>query len=117
MAHKRVCGTCGGKVHLVSAKDTIDHPARDERGRYIYDRKLDRATGQMMDVQVMITHPIRGLGTWHCENNCKDRQIKVKRFVGAGKEEERLGNGEKYTVNDSFIREVPVTRHIPVVFA
>ncbi len=68
----RKCGNCGGKVYLVVKTDTIEHPARDNRGREIFEMKQDKVTGQWFEKQVMVSWPIRGLGTWHCTNGCKD---------------------------------------------
>lgn len=111
---KRVCGNCGGHVYLQVERSTIEHPARDERGRFIYELAVDKETGQVYEKQVMVSWPIRGLGTWHCINGCKDREVKVTRFVGAGKEEELEARGKDFVVRDEYMKQVPVTRHIPV---
>lgn len=113
----RKCGLCGGAVFCTYKTEKIEHPARDERGGFIFETKLDKETGQPYQHQVMVTFTVRGLGTWHCVRGCRKRDIKVTRFVGAGKEQERKVNGDgSYTIRDEYLRQVPVTRQIPVSF-
>jgi hypothetical protein len=108
------CDNCGGRVYLATSKSTIEHPARNERGQFIYEQKWDKESRQMVEKQVMVSWPIRGLGTWHCVNGCKDRAVKVKRFVGAGKETERVGTAAGYRVKEEYLQDISVTRHILV---
>jgi hypothetical protein len=42
-----------------------------------------------------------GLGTWHCQRGCHKRRLRVEKFIGCGKENER----GRYA---TFVRVAPI---------
>jgi len=71
---QRKCGTCGGPVTSHHEAFQIEHPARDERGRFLYETVVDKKTGARSERQIMIKVDARGLGHWSCNNGCGKRK-------------------------------------------
>lgn len=79
------CGTCkSSNVSINVKREKIEHPARDERGREIFEEKLNPETGRYESRQKMVAVPVRGLGTWRCHSSvCRGVKRGVERVQRA----------------------------------
>jgi hypothetical protein len=100
------CKSCGGPVTSHHEAFQIEHPVRDERGRFIYKTVVDKKTGARSEQQVTIKVDARGLGHWSCVRGCPKRKG-VKLFQldsnNSGKECERKMQGVPWNTDRDIV--------------
>lgn len=92
----RTCNACQGSVTSSHESFQIEHLARDERGRFIYETVVDKKTGERSERAVTFKVTGRGLGHWTCDNRCPKRKGVRLHHVdsnNSGKENERNLHG------------------------
>lgn len=78
---KRSCRVCGSEKFISHNKQesTNTLPVIDDRGRFVYQQKMDKKTGKMTEVQLTKTVKIIGLGTWKCGSDvCHGQTVAVR---------------------------------------